>query len=131
MITAELKDKILKDLTDLNSIRVEASAEEEGNKFGIDRNMYIAILDYFQRLNLMEVRKCMGGEVLIKLTIEAFDLVRSGGFHAQEELLKNNIEKLNLEIQSLSKELNPSFKERTERITNLGCSILSALTLFK
>lgn len=131
MITTELKDQILKDLTDLNSIRVQVFAEEEGDKLNIDMETYIAILDYFARLNLIKLRKFKGGEMLITLTVEAFDLVRYGGFHAQEELLKNNIEKLNLEIQSLSKELSPSFKDRMKEITELSCSILSALTLFK
>lgn len=88
MITTELKDQILKDLTDLNSIRVQAFAEEEGNKLNIDMETYIAILDYFARLNLIKLRKFKGGEMLITLTVEAFDLVRYGGFHAQEELLK-------------------------------------------
>ena len=131
MITTELKDQILKDLTDLNAILVQVFAEEEGDKLNIDMETYIAILDYFARLNLIKLCKCMGGEMLITLTVEAFDFVNYGGFHAQEELLKQNIEKLNLEIQSLSKELDPSFKDRLKGITELGCNILSALTLFK
>ena len=83
MITTELKDQILKDLTDLNSIRVQVFAEEEGDKLNIDMETYIAILDYFARLNLIKLCKCMGGEMLITLTVEAFDFVNYGGFQTK------------------------------------------------
>ena len=131
MITTELKDCILQELVNSNTMHFTVSAMEECKKFNIDMESYIAILDYFQRLSFVKLTKCMGGEIYVRLMVEASDFVRLGGFHAQEDLLKNNIDKLNLEIQSLSKELNPSFKERLERITSLGCKIISALTYFK
>ena len=58
--------------------------------------------------------------------MEAIDFHNRGGFVAQEELLKNNIEKLLKEIE----QLKPSFPEKAEKLATISNAILAAINLF-
>lgn len=131
MITTALKDSILQDLTSKNTVKFTINAREKAAKFNIDMETYFAIIDHFRTLQLLHHRKCMSGDIHITLTVEAFDLINHGGFHAREELLKNNIKKLNLEIQALSNEATPTLKSRLSSLLEIGANISSALQLFK
>jgi hypothetical protein len=125
MISYELKDRVLKDLV------------SQGMSYDIDLFTYAskhtccdetmeALLDYFQDLGFIETLKCAGGQVTIFVKVYAHDFVGRGGFTIQEELLKKNIEKLLLEIESLK----PSMNERIERITAIASNIATALGFF-
>ena len=62
---------------------------------------------------------------------EISDFFNHGGFTAQEELLRANLEKLNLELLKLSKDLEPSVLEKANTITAIAGSVATALGLFK
>lgn len=64
-------------------------------------------------------------------TANLFDFFNHGGFTAQEELLRANLEKLNLELLKLSKDLEPSVLEKANTITAIAGSVATALGLFK
>ena len=108
MITCELKDKILSDLVSIDGVMLAIDTREKGNDYAIDRFTYISILEYFERKGFIIPNKIStDGGWLIKVTPEAHEFWQRGGFFVQEEILKNNIEKLALEIDMLSKQLSP------------------------
>ena len=72
----------------------------------------------------------MGG-CIIDLHAEIYDFFNHGGFTAQEELLRANLEKLNLELLKLSKDIEPSKLETVSTITAIAGNIATALGLFK
>ena len=85
-----------------------------------------AILSQFQRLGFIDDLNSRRVAIFFILRVEAIDFYNRGGFVAQEELLKKNIEKLLLEIE----DLKPSIPEKAERIANISNAIISALGLF-
>lgn len=91
MITPELKDLILSDIVH-SPINSEGNINTDCDRYGIDSDEYYAILQHFERLNLISMDACLGGEVFIQTHVEAHDLWRTGGFAGQESRLKANIE---------------------------------------
>ena len=88
------------------------------------------ILEHFDRRGLILYQGYIGG-CCINLKAEIFDFFNHGGFTAQEELLRANLEKLNLELLKLSKDLEPSVLEKANTITAIAGSVVTALGLFK
>ncbi len=60
------------------------------------------------------------------ITAELKDLMTRGGFVGTEKLLKQNIEKLLLEIERLK----PNMTEQISNISNIASNITSALAFF-
>lgn len=136
MITAKLKDNVLivicscelqyervytiKKLELLKEIPIECSENE-----------LTAILSQFARMGLISHYANNSSTIQICLLVEASDFLARGGFYAQEELLKANIEKLSAEIDLLAKKLQPNFLEEANRLATLGASIASVIGLFK
>lgn len=58
-------------------------------------------------------------------------LYSHGGFTAEEELLKANLQKLDHELRILSDKLSPSLLETSNKISSIASCIVSALALFK
>ncbi|WP_419023358.1 hypothetical protein [Holdemanella sp.] len=100
--------------------------EQTGIRFDL-ANM---ILEHFDRRGLIFYQDYIGG-CCINLKAEIFDFFNHGGFTAQEELLQANLEKLNLELLKLSKDLEPSVLESANTITAIAGSVATALGLFK
>lgn len=69
--------------------------------------------------------KMLGGNIRISMKVPAFDFYSHGGFVGQEELLRKNIEKLLLEIESLK----PSMPDKISTITSIAGNIATALGL--
>lgn len=130
MITPELKDLILSDIVH-SPINSEGNINTDCDRYGIDSDEYYAILQHFERLNLISMDACLGGEVFIQTHVEAHDLWRTGGFAGQESRLKANIEKLSMEIDKLSHDLSPKQLDTAQKIASIGSSILSVLSLFR
>jgi len=116
----------LTELVNTGLINMESNLHGLANNFNIDCEVLDAILSNFERLNLCRVDRFIGGRIDIVLNAEAHDLVRLGGFTAQDELLKKNIEKLLLELENLRHD----FPEKAERIAAIIGGISSALALF-
>lgn len=127
MITSEIKDRVLSDFV-LYPEGKAISVPDEALKYGIDRPTFTSLLLYYNRHCFIEAAGDFSGILRVIPTVEAHDVLRLGGFVAQEELLKANIQKLGLEIDLLSKELASSnLLEKAQRIASLGNSILSFL----
>lgn len=127
MITPAFKDEILHLITDNNSEMVcGLNVHEVSEEYNVSWRVIDAILDEFERLNLITNERSLGGSIWIQIHVPAFDLVRRGGFIASEELLYQNIEKLLLEIESLK----PNMPEKIANITSIASNIATALGLF-
>jgi len=82
-----------------------------------------AIFTYFKRLGFISDLNSTFYSSSFVLHIEANDFLSRGGFFVQEELLKKNIEKLLLEIESLK----PSVPEKVATLTTIAAGITTAL----
>nr|DAY65667.1 MAG TPA: hypothetical protein [Caudoviricetes sp.] len=129
MITAKGKDRLLCDLINAG-MRFLIEYSPEKNNY-LTRDEFFAVLDQFQDLGLLSQQKFIGGIINISIKAKAHDVFNQGGFTAQEEILKANIEKLNLELLSLSKNLEPNLLEKAANISAIGSAIISGLALFK
>ena len=126
MITPELKDKILNNLLSHNDVTYTFNIMQLANELNCSSDTIRAILDYFNRLNLISATNyTIGGDVIISLNVEASDMALRGGFVAQEELIKKNFEKLLLELDSLKSK----FPKNIETITSIIGNISNALQL--
>ena len=103
MITPELKDKVLNNLLSHNDVTYTFNIIQLANELNCSSDTIRAILDYFNRLNL----------------------ISATGFVAQEELIKKNFEKLLLELDSLKSK----FPKNIETITSIIGNISNALQL--
>lgn len=128
MNVLELKDQILKKCTNIG-MSFSVDIYDYAKEFNTDTTVIAEILDQLERMGFLKQTKCMGGYVLVNLTIDAFDFINRGGFLVQEELLKANIQKLGLEIDLLCKELSPNLLEKAHKISAIGASIASALKI--
>ena len=126
MITPELKDKVLNNLLSHNDETYTFNIIQLANELNCSSDTIRAILDYFNRLNLISATNyTIGGDVIISLNVEASDMALRGGFVAQEELIKKNFEKLLLELDSLKSK----FPKNIETITSIIGNISNALQL--
>ena len=126
MITPELKDKVLNNLLSQNDVTYTINIIQLANELNCSSDTIRAILDYFNRLNLISATNyTIGGDVIISLNVEASDMALRGGFVAQEELIKKNFEKLLLELDSLKSK----FPKNIETITSIIGNISNALQL--
>ena len=124
MITPELKDKVLNNLLSHNDVTYTFNIIQLANELNCSSDTIRAILDYFNRLNLISATNyTIGGDVIISLNVEASDMALRGGFVAQEELIKKNFEKLLLELDSLKSK----FPKNIETITSIIGNISNAL----
>ncbi len=113
MITPELKDEVLKALTDSQSFKLSFEPEQLANELNISVDLLVAILKYFERFDIIDRLQFTLGYsyCILVLTVEAYDLMRLGGFTGKEKILQLEIEKLKLELEALKK-TNPSDAER-------------------
>ena len=73
----------------------------------------------------------LGGTIFFQLNAKAHDFYSHGGFMAQEEMLKANIQKLSNELDLLAKQLSPDLLEKASSISAIGANIIAALAFFK
>jgi hypothetical protein len=129
MVTPELKDVVLKTLTDSKSFNISFAPKQLANELNISVDLLVAILKYFERCGIIDSLQFTLGyaDCIIVLTIEAYDLMRLGGFTGKEKVLQLEIEKLKEELNSLKKS-NPT---NAERMLEALSNITSVLTFFK
>lgn len=129
LITPKIKDDVLQFLIKSEEMPVEIDYEKLAQELTISSDMLGLIIEQFADMNLIKTTDYIGGS-LVWITANAHDFISHGGFMAQEEILKSNIEKLGLEIDLLAKELEPKHLDRLEKISSLGANIVSVLKLF-
>jgi hypothetical protein len=125
MITPDKKDIILKEIA-TSGINIQFEMKQLARDFNISFDEVEAIIDHFEELGFIEANRMIGGMVIANVKVRCHDFYSHGGFTAQEELLRKNIEKLLLEIESLK----PSIPDKIEKITSIISGISSALSLF-
>ena len=131
LITPKLKDEFLIDLLSNENMSFAMEVSECAEKFNTSKDIVEAIYDQFEGMGLLKQKAFSGGGIFIQLTTKAHDFYSHGGFTAQEELLKANIQKLSSELDLLAKQLSPNLPEKAASIASIGASIATALALFK
>ena len=129
LITPKIKDDVLQFLIKSEEMPIEIDYENLAQELTISSDMLGLIIEQFADMNLIKATDYIGGS-LVWITANAHDFICHGGFMAQEEILKSNIEKLGLEIDLLAKELEPKYLDKLEKISSLGANIVSVLKLF-
>jgi hypothetical protein len=134
MITSKIKDEILQHLCDNlefeNYYSIDKS--EFSTNFGqLNPNEITGILNQFFRIGLISDFAENRSDYNLSLLVEASDFLAHGGFYVQDEVLKSNIKKLDIELQLLSKELEPKFLEKANLISSIGSTIVGALGLLR
>lgn len=133
-ITPQLKDELLAHLLNSESVQkgedYQTNYLKESRLYDCPPFMVKLVYEQFEELGLTHQDVYNGG-ALIRPTSHAYDVFAHGGFTAQEEILKANIEKLGRELDVLSKELSPKFLDTANRLAGIGSCILGALSLFK
>jgi hypothetical protein len=131
MITPENKDKILTHIISKDDVSRILKYEEAIPEKEITHDEFILILEQFVRLGLLEIASELSEEQChIVLRADLYDFYRHGGFVAQEEILRANLEKLNYELLKLAEEINPSAVRQIDAITKIAASVATALRLF-
>ena len=130
MVTPAIKDKFLSYLIAQEKVNINIDFHDLYVQEGISDDITSMILRHFEKLGLISCKNYMNG-CIVKLNVEIYDFFNHGGFVAQEELLRANLEKLNLELFKLSKDIEPSKLETINTITSIANSISAALVLFK
>lgn len=134
LITPTLKDAVLRYLceTHLPETAEELNTELLLSTLDIPFHVFNAVSEQFKRLGLLgESTFIRRSTSRIVLRIEATDALMRGGFVAQEDLLKSNINKLLFETENLRKELEPKHLETANRMAGIASAILAALALIR
>lgn len=127
MITVEQKDALLSLLVESEVSRGEFDLRELASELGIDKDILKTIIRGFEKLELLELFPSVGATVSYSLLLNAHDVYRRGGFRAEELLLKESFEKLQLELESLKK----TAPSKVATITAIINNITAAIALFK
>lgn len=131
LITATHKDKVLTYIVayaDTERFIIDFATLEK--ELDVNPEQVKIILKGFHNQEILDV-KWMNDAVRICLTEKAHDIIAHGGFTAQEEILKANFEKLDMQLLYLNKQLGPDYLETTSKISSIASAIASALTLMK
>lgn len=124
MINPKIKDEIVKMLVSKsNEISFKLHIPEISNQYGLDNNVLRMFLKQLHNMRLIDCTELMQSYVQIVPYMELIDFYNRGGFHAQEELLVKNLEKLLYEIETLKPRLPD---DRLSNITN----IITGITKF-
>ena len=127
-ITPILKDKILEYICQADFERnIYIELKTILSELNIELNDLQAILSQFERLGFisnLNLRRNVTTFFLI-VHVDALDFKNRGGFLVYEYELKMKLEKMALEIDSLSK----TFPEKASVFTNIAADIASCLSL--
>lgn len=131
IITPEMKDKVLADLLSADFPSFTYQYKDSQGDYGFHPQYVTLILNQFREMGLIQVTYFTGYGARIHVQAKAMDLYRHGGFIAEEEILKGNIEKLGLELETLSKQLTPNHIEQASHLSQIAAAIMQGLTLFQ
>lgn len=131
LITPSDKDKVLTFfVAKADNERFIVDFDTLQNELDVEPQLVKVILNGFNQEDILDV-KWMNDSVRIVITYKAHDIISHGGFVAQDEILKSNIEKLDMQLQYLTKQLSPDYLDTAAKLSSIGSTILSALPLFK
>jgi len=129
MFTPELKDQVLKALTEHQLTKFSFNPRELAFELELDLDQLIALLEYFERKGLIsDLTFGLGANYCsLTLRVEAFDLVRMGGFTALEQTFELELQKLQKEAETIKK----TFPDKAERMLSTLSNLLSLVEFFK
>lgn len=132
LITPQQKDQILTYLCNnsLFEANVQGSLSPLYN-LGFSFIQLKAILKQFERINFISKVNLKHDFISFTLHMEANDFLLRGGFTFQELILETNLQKLDLELQNLKKQLEPEHLDSIEKISSILGTVISAITLLK
>lgn len=131
LITSSDKDKVLTFFVGkADNERFVVNFDTLQNELDVEPQIVKIILNGFNQENILDV-KWMNDAVRIVITYKAHEIISHGGFVAQDEILKANIDKLDMQLQYLAKQIGPDHLDTLAKISSIGSAIISALPLFK
>lgn len=122
MITPKLKDAVLNHLIEqFNNDKEIVHTHNLALELNTKPSLIDMILEQFHQQSLLQDYVPFLGEddAYFELNANAFDLHHLGGFTGKEELLKLNLKKLELEVNSLKQ----SAPDTAEKITSILANI--------
>ncbi len=129
MFTPELKEQALKALTEHHLTKLSFNPRELAFELEMDLDQLIALLEYFERKGLISSLTFGLGASYCSLTlhVEAFDLVRIGGFTALEQSFELELQKLQKEVEALQK----TYPDKADRMLSALSNLFSVISFFK
>lgn len=131
IITPHIKDKVLIAILSRENEVFLMKHEDVFPDKEISKRQFELILLQLEELGLLRKVKSHGTSFLISISANIYDFFNHGGFVAQEELLRSNLQKLDYELTKLAQEINPGLTDRVTGITGIAASIATALGLFR
>ena len=131
MITPEIKDMVLCAIVASKEPVFDLTYEEVFPEKEISKRHFQLILIQFVEKGLLRKATNCGSYFLISISANIYDFFNHGGFIAQEEILRANLQKLDYELTKLSQDIDSGFTDRVVKITGIAASIATALSLFK
>lgn len=128
MLTPELKDKVLCQLTMFSDYRCKSS---DIRVDGLTHPQIIAILRQMAHEGLVVIVEDYSFVLNLAITARVDEFWRMGGYSVRELLFKTNLEKLSKELDSLSDQLRPSVLDSLNEISSLASAVVGALQLFR
>lgn len=131
MITPEIKDKVLCVIVASKEPVFDLTYEDVFPEKEISKRHFELILIQFMENGLLRKATDCGSYFFISISANIYDFFNHGGFIAQEEILRANLQKLDYELTKLSQDIDPGLTDRVVKITGIAASIATALSLFK
>ena len=131
MITADIKDKVLFYLCS-NAIpekHSEGKTSDTLKELEMDFNTFNAVMVQFQRFGFIEDLNLRQSYMSFILLTDANDYAQKGGFVVQEEIFKINLQKLELEIDNLKKQLGPDKLDTLSKVSSIIQTLFTGLAL--
>ncbi|WP_169720025.1 hypothetical protein [Dyadobacter alkalitolerans] len=106
MITAEVKDLVLRYLVENFEVGDQRVITESHLIHGITGGQLLGIIEQFGRMKLVECDSqatLAASFLLVSLNVDAHDFIQHGGFYGRYELFQKNVEKLLWEVEKLER----------------------------
>ena len=131
MITPQMKDKVLSYMLEQQSSRFMVYTDDLANELNIKPEFICLIIEQFEKQSLCQIQEKRGlgfppNAFVILLTADAYDAKHNGGFVFQEEIMKANLAKLDMELEKLHRESSERTINRIEKIMSIVGTISSA-----
>lgn len=109
LITPQTKDVILREILENRETGELAGWNTENALCGVSGNLLGAVINQFVKLGLFgrpidrngQAQVGGNGYVFFIVNVDAHDFLLRGGFYGQEELFKNTVERLLLQVEKL------------------------------
>lgn len=131
MITPQMKDKVLSYLIQRENVKFDIHIDSLSKELNIKSEFISLIIEQFNEMALCKINEthALGfppTRFIITLTAKAYDASRNGGFVFQEEIMKANLSKLDMELAQLSKKVSGDILDRVQKVTSIVGVISSA-----